>query len=59
MFGNFFEDWKDPFDYETVKKNAVTFNKKVIKFWSDFYKDILSQDKIKHDWNRSNHPEIG
>ena len=49
MFGNFFEDWKDPFDYQTVKKNVLSFNKKVTKFWSDFFKDVLSHDNIKHD----------
>ena len=59
MFGNFFEDWKDPFDYKTIKNNMLSFNKKVTKFWSDFFKDVLSQDNIKHDWNRSNYPEIG
>lgn len=40
MWGNFLSGLDDMFDYGKVKKQVEDYNKKVIKFWKDFYKDL-------------------
>lgn len=42
MFNNWWKDF-DPLNYEGVKKNVTEFNKKIIGFWTDFYKDVEKQ----------------
>lgn len=39
MWDNYLKNF-DVFDYSSVKKNANEFNKKVIKFWNDFFEDV-------------------
>lgn len=35
----------DPLNYNTMKKNIVQFNEKVVNFWKDFYNDVFNNIK--------------
>ena len=43
MWNNLMSSLDDMFDYAKVKKQVESYNKKVVKFWNDFFKDLTGK----------------
>lgn len=43
MFDNWMKSVEDLFDYGKIKKQVEDNNKRVIKFWKDWYQDLISK----------------